>query len=522
MKAIFLELDLTKMDSNLKSDDIEKYKLSILMPSIVGGLMNITIFDAYDKIAAKGIGSSEYELSKGLYTIRTEVSGQIEDKYIRLDKDISHTINPPKIYSSAPLTNNLYNNTHEYYTDKAIHFSRKENETFTFKERESSSQLGSLMIFLRYPEQNYGNSRHILTENKFVLYDKFGKTICTLSNKTSNIDIKYGFLAFNSNLPVGLYYLGYYGKEDPREMPIYIYPDWQTQFFMMLSDNRPLWGSIRIFLSNSFQYDPSGQQNIWVDILLDKLQNADYQLSNELIDQIADDKFQYPLPAILCAYIYLKSDKNDCNDLFERILDKLKTNILYDKNSPDIKALQLLLNNHNFEPNSSNKPKVVVKSIDAPPMIRLGFESINQKAIQTKGFIACNSILDFISENRFLDSSWTTFSPVIKKWSEKNSISQNTEEILEGFYYPQSQYRKATIKGLSDNSFDNIKPSNKLKHDFSSIKKNLKKETNLKGWVGNSVKETLEIEPKISLQKIAEKLNITQNTILRSLNEELE
>jgi hypothetical protein len=87
-----------------------------------------------------------------------------------------------------------------------------------------------------------------------------------------------------------------YEEEPGRQMPLYVYDNWHTQLFITLNDDgTPSFGSARLFLSKERKFDPLNEDNKYIDVFLDKLQNRDYTLSRELIEYAARSKFESPM-----------------------------------------------------------------------------------------------------------------------------------------------------------------------------------------------------------------------------------
>ena len=422
-----------KLDHTLRIRISEEYKY----------LVNITVFDSNNRII-ESQSSNKYEVSftlpHGLYTLRIEMNGDIKDEVILLNKEKEYQvgdqnsfsyenikiISPPKQFSSA-LLGETYGSSHEYYTYPAIDWSKR--ETFQFNQ-DNINLNSSLFIFLRFPSiEKFDKLRSSFSKpfySDFEIVDEYGSILTQFETKIGVvINEQQGWVAFNAKLPNGIYYLLYKGKE-PRQMPIYIYKNWHTQFFMTLG-NQPIFGTTRIFLSRQREFNPIERTYKYIDILLDKLQNQDFSLDNELIEMAAYGKYESPMLGLICSYIYLQSKETKSDNLFNIITQNIQKVILKDNaESPDLRALNILASNH-FS--NYNYKKTTVQGT---PMFRIGFEAILKASVENKRLISQNSINDFISENLYFDSPFSSFKPIpfIKKSPKKQDIIE--EKVYEG------------------------------------------------------------------------------------------
>ena len=386
--------------------------------------VKVTVFDSNNRIVESHF-LNRYEISfslpQGLYTLRVEMNGEITDEVILLNKDKEYEIadekynsvgnrkiiTPPKQFSSV-LLGEAYSSSHEYYTHPATEWSKKDtNQLTAYKDLDCNS---SLFIFLRFSSiEKYNFFKNTYTKpffSDFEIIDENGEQIVLFEfQKGIETNEQHGWVAFNAKLPNGIYYLIYRGKES-RQIPIYVFRDWHTQFFMTLG-KEPLFGTTRIFLSKQREFDPYNETYKHIDILLSKLQNQDYSLDEQLIEMVAHRKYRSPMLGLICSYIYLKSKETNKDWLFRLITGNMQKVILKNNiESPDIRAMNILASEH-FPTFKFKKTQV-----QGPPMFRIGFEAILKASVENKRLISQNSINDFISENLYYDSPYTTFKPI--------------------------------------------------------------------------------------------------------------
>lgn len=498
-------------------------------------LVKVTIFDSFNRVIedqSSNVNGASFFIPKGLYTLRIETNGDIKDEVILLDKDMRceigaensylsgdiKNISLPRQFSSAPISDAYYS-SHEYYTKAAIEWSKKE----TFKEDFPYSTNCSLFIFLRFSSiEKYKKLKNSFSKpfySDFEIVDEYGDLVTKFNTKSGiKINEKQGWVAFNAKLAYGIYYLLYKGDE-PRQIPIYIYKNWHTQFFMTL-DQKPLFGTIRIFLSKYYVFNPDEKTHKYIDILLNKLQNQDFSLDNKLIEMAAHGKYQSPMLGLICSYIYLKSNETKRDNLFNIITQNMQKVILKDNwESPDLRALNILASNHLPEFKYNKKGT----SIKGTPMLRIGFEAILNASVKNHKLIPQNSINDYISENVYFDSPFNTFKPI--PFPKRPTYNLN----LEGLVSSENLLQEQSVKFLlSDEDFLPKHRINKPKIDkFNTSITNLFDEslfsfiqdtnnTEIRdSWIKNSIVDIIKSKNDVSLNDISNDLNISGNTVNR-------
>jgi hypothetical protein len=522
------------------------YTLRILVSEEYMYLVKIMVFDT-DNRTINYQSSTRYEISfsliQGLYTLRIEMNGEVLDEVVLIDKDkifqiasnqsVStrdiKVITPPKQYSSA-LLGETYGSSHEYYTYPAINCSKK--DTYYLNTSNNIDSNSSLFIFLRFPSlEKFMSFKKVFSESffcDFEIVDEVGNCLTQFRTRTGiEINEENGWVAFSAKLSNGIYYLIYRGKSQ-RQIPIYVFKNWHTQVFMMLG-KEPLFGSLRFFLSRQREYNPNEITYKYIDILLDKLQNEDYNLDNELIERAAYGKYESPILGLVCSYIYLKSKETKSDQLFKIIIQNLQNEILKDsQESPDLGALNILASNH--------FPKMTFKNsiIKGIPMFRIGFETILKASVFNEKLISQNSINDFISENLCFDSPLCTFKPIpFRKGlalktdtikvsenlgSRKNKPLENRSIDFEKYTLNQkmlSHHKEFEVK--SDRFSTSIKFlfGNTL---FSFIQS--MEESDLEdSWIKKSVADFIRSGEDLTINDISHFLGVSGNTVNRVLSD---
>lgn len=499
--------------------------------------VDVTVYDFNSRVVKSQSSSNTeilFSIPRGIYTLRIEMNGVIKDKVTLIDRNKHYLIGDrnsenvenaellvaPRQYSSA-LLGDSYASSREYYTIPSVNASSRETINLQSENNLSNS---SLFIFLRFPSIDIYNQLKDLSERPFYadfeILDKWGSIL--INFETSNgieVDEHFGSVAVNVALDDGVYYLIYKGKE-ARQIPIYVYKNWHTQFFMTLG-SAPLFGTIRVFLSKERSFAFQEKAHKYVDILLDKLQNQDFTIDGELLLEVASGKFDSPMLEIICCYIYLQSKEHKNDAHLQLILQNLQNSIFSEfPDCPDLLALNILASNHFSTFDSKNA------TISGTPMFRVGYETILNASVTDKNLIPQNSINDFISENLYFDSPYNTFKPVpfIKKTPLKNTFkvidifkNQIRPSSMHSFdkemYSPVSLGLEPKINILTF-ALNNLYPAELFRHIESS---NESEEST--SWIKNSIAEIIKIDKGLSILDISTELNISPNTVLRIFSE---
>lgn len=504
-----------------------------------------------------------YKLAPGKYFIRVEINGLIEDTPIDLYEDRTFLIGghqsglpnltAPQLYSAAMLSGEVsYGTSHEYYTEPAVLISNLD----TLQKKHDSQLRSGLFLFLHFPSaESYKKVyRKKSYWQRFSLVNAQNEVISSFPDHavsdtdglfSDHFSNESGFIGFSAYLSPGLYFLSYKGI-NAREVPIYVYEGWYTQFFLTVAE-QPLFGSIRIFLSKERKYNPSNYYHIFVDICVNKIQNGDYDIDAELLRNIAYGKYDSPMLGLLGAYIYLKSSETKDDELFKVIVDNLKNKILVNnEDAPDIWALNLLSYEHFKETLGEEKRT----SIEGTPMLRIAYDTIKSAATKYRWLVREGSLNDLIAENQVFDSPYNTYTPIKKSYLKKikkptpllkNKRPKKSSSL---FYDPEQlasmEYIRHDAMGFDDEGKTSLKnaldsgetgdqytpvlqyvtpkrvligkktaPSKKERLD--SLLNNPKKT----GWIGCSIANELLKNEDATSDAIADRINVPINTVQR-------
>jgi hypothetical protein len=381
-------------------------------------------------------------LPRGLYQLQIFSDEKFEQKLIRLDGNLDMTWANEGSYSSIPA--NFLQSTEDYYQDAVNQWSRKS----TGDNQEIDHNHSSLFIFFRYPNEGIKSKQENVARTmgwRFSLLDSDRNVVYRLYDKKNvREDSNAGWLAFHVKLEPGIYYLIYKGNPKTREIPLYVFPRWQTQFFLTFKKT-PIFATTRIQLVR--QDNPNElreKETLQLDALLRNLENGIYYVPQSLIQNTADRKWENPILALAVCYAYLLSPEDTNDDLFRIMLRNIEERILTLQNASDLQALRLLAATHfDYLP-----PHMV---LDEPCMFNIGMKVFIEHSIKYPDRITISDKCEEIISNLQNDSAWTSYKP-LKKYEgtiseriheEDNYIKLiNINEIYSEFLTPLSKSKK--------------------------------------------------------------------------------
>jgi hypothetical protein len=394
--------------------------------------LKVKIFDGDDREIQDFKAEKEHTITvePGIYTIRLELNGILEDHVLRIHQDqrIAFRIPPkgkewenaillkiPMIYSSIPFDDEnfeTYKSSHDYYSMACNAWSQKSTGKKSKKEQQASS---SIFVFFRFPSQEQfeklGEKWSPAFHESFQLYDEHYDLIRSFDERNSIIDNGVGYIAFNMQVHPGTYYIKIFQKGLSRMIPVQVFADWHSQVFMTLGE-QPLCGTLRIILSRERKFDSRSVVNKYIDILADKIQNNEAELSTELIKYVTNHKMESPMLALLCIHAYMNGDSDVNDDIIGKMIIVLNKLIFQNNSkSPDIKGIALLAEKYLGETG------VGKQELYGVPMLRLGVQAISDAAMQWPTLIGPKGMLDYAIEGLERTSVFTVF-----EWNESNVL----------------------------------------------------------------------------------------------------
>jgi hypothetical protein len=449
--------------------DLPNFNVRVSASGQMEKLAHIAIYNAFDERVAKGYHSLTASLPKGLYRAVVEINEKVIEKHLRVDRDMDEIISIPPTSSSIAMKG--FESSHEYYSDNAEKWSMAATATFNV---EGDKPSGSLFIFFRYPDHDVWekNQRKESLGKNFYILNKKRELFLALSGEMVQEDFNFGWLTFHAKVPCGMYYLHYSGipgnKESPaREMPISVFTNWQTQVFLTFK-GRPLFSTLRISIERPEEgFKNDDPENYMLEGVLQKFANGIYYLPEAELISLAYKKWENPMLAILCAYIYLASDEWKNDDFFKDVVDKLSDCIL-NTGAPDIVALKIIKALHFNEP-------LQKMTLSEPPMLLAGLQTIVNACPKNPSLIKRDSFAERVLDKLYTDSVWT-------------------------IYYPEP-VREPKTKSRT------VKPSVAVKYPKVS-------------WTEDTILDILETKSgkNLEIPDIAKRLNLTPNVVMKSMS----
>jgi len=456
----------------------------------------LSVFDGKNNLVHQKIGKLDHiELPRGLYRVEVELSGQTQSNVVRHVDEKAHEIKLPKSYSSIPLVG--YSSSPNYYIESAYTYSRE--TTCSPKRIPEVTGPHSLFVFLRFPNKETFKKQKTKDSFKgFTFLNSKKKHICTLNEDNCKIDRIHGSLSFCIKLPPGQYYLRY-SDDKHREIPVFIHEYWQTQLFMTIT-SKPLFSSLKVLLRSEMGFDAESPYSKSVDTAFLKLQNADYQISEELRDRFAYGKWDNPVMGIIGIYLYLMSGRSDDDQLYKAIMNNLTGQIHLNPNSPDMKILRLMSNEHHGK-------AVQEVQFEHPPMFLAGYKEIINRSISESHLVKENSPIDKSSAKLYWDSPITSY-----------AFEREVEDI--------AIVEEAVLTRSATTKLSSVLAVLQKQAENERIKGRAIKKTKINtavDWVVPSILESTiareDSEQPISVEQIAKDLKLPQITVKRNISD---
>lgn len=421
-----------------RTQEISERKQFNFKFSVVGPLSEFVLLKLF---SGKGeILASEHEeiiqdLPRGLYQLQIFSNEKFEQQLIRLDEDLHLTWTNKGSFSSIPA--DFLRSTKNYYQDAVNRWSQRSTmDNVGIRDNDAS-----LFLFFRYPDeiirgnqenvaQSMGWRFSILNSNRNVIYRLYNNT--NIKEDTHN-----GWLAFHAIMEPGIYYLVYKGNSKSREIPLYVFPEWQTQFYLTFK-RTPIFSTARVQLVRQNKpYELQEKETIQLDAILRNLENEIYYVPQSLISNIAHSKWRNPILAIAVCYAYLLSNEETNDQLFRIMLRNIEERILPLENASDLKALRLLAANHFGDP-------IPHLELQEPCMFNAGMRAFIENSIKHLDKITINDMCEEMISNLHSDSAWTSYRPIEKFYI--NEVWDNSEQIsiLETFQLKNKPYENIT------------------------------------------------------------------------------
>jgi hypothetical protein len=419
LTLLFLNSDMPQILVNRRFS----FKFEVTGP--LKHFVRLSLFDGDGRVIGKDFGRLVLELEIGLYQLQIYSNGKIEQQLIRIDKDYTDSWENKGSYSA--INGNFLKSSKNYYSERSNHWSTHptvDANALTTKAQRSQGERGAIFIFFRYPDQDIKEQQRKVAQSmgwRFSLLDNDGRLVYRLKDEHIREDIQQGWMAFHTALKPGVYFLVYYGNKK-REMPLYVFPDWQTQLYVMFK-RTPIFQTARIQLRRvDSGANVNEVDNLELDALLQNMHNGIYYVPQYLINKTADEKWFNPMLAIVVCYAYLMSDDKNNDALFRIVIRNLREKILKSDHSPDLMAIQLLAAIH-------FKEEIPYMSLQVPCMLMAGMKAFIRQSVSRNGGVALAGLSEKITESLHNDMVWTSYAPLKQHIDPEDRLSATGRRI---------------------------------------------------------------------------------------------
>jgi hypothetical protein len=398
-----------------------KYAFSFIVTNkTVAPFTSLRLFNGHNEIISEGYGNISIKIPRGVYQLQIEFNEHVENRHYRVDSNTKDELRDLEYQTSSSIPIFGLRNTHEYFSDPSTEWSK-----FTTGSKKKQVSGSSLFLFFRYSNKEVSFKKRPRMEQDFFILNKKREVICKLDQTNTKSDEGreeeyYAYAAFHQPLKRGQYFLLHKGKTNRCEIPLYIFPDWQTQLFLIFNDG-PIFSSTKISIEKN-QFFHNSTQTMQLDALIQKMYNGIYVLPEDLKMGAAYGKWQNPMLGILSAYMYLLSDSTLDDKLYQTILGNLERRILKDKKAPDLIALRLLGAIH-FDKSIPREP------LPGPCMIAAGMNAFLEQSLESEFLIPKRSLIEKIFPKMRTSSIWTMYEPLPVKRIKPKEISSKSKSI---------------------------------------------------------------------------------------------
>jgi hypothetical protein len=381
----------------------------------------LTVYDAQFRPVAEDYGELRLTLPPGLYAVRSQLAGQIEEEIVRHvgPGPTRFQAKRPARSSAAPLAG--AQTSHEYYLRPCVEWSRKNTARPLGPGTPSDSHL---FIFLRARDNAAGKDQDLAAG--LSLKDSSGRVVCSFTPAETRSDRDDGWLAFSADAASGTYVLSYVGPV-PREMPVHLYPGWSTQLFLF-HDGQPRFETLRVFLAPvGAGFTPDDPSANALDVALTGLQYYHGARALPAGNLLVQGEFTNPMVGLVGTYLLLRQEVRE-RETIRRSLERLAQML---PDSPDVRALELQAARLLGQP----LPRT---PFERPPMIRAGLEAVIDAAATAPELMPEKGLIDEVADHLYDDSFWSSWEPEVggdpgwvSAWIKLNLPPQTIRRAIE-------------------------------------------------------------------------------------------
>lgn len=385
----------------------------------------ITVLDGYGQTISsfQGSESKTLHLTKGIYALRTNLSGVMEERFIQVRQNQEETAPLPRLYSSAPQDG--FENTEAYFQEPAVEWSNKPTYVHNWGNLKADS---ALYFFVRLEQDAIPFAESLQSE--FELYQhnqEHPSKLEIVSQFTSHQTVSlcedgFAWFVLSMEVPAGLYVLRYLGTPtsansptEPfgRDVPIYAWKGYQTQAFLSIYStySPPDFSGMKMLVaeykeSHKEGFVPSKSISQKVDLGQHILLEQDFTPHDNELSTFINDSSPNPLFGLIASYMALQNltltfeNESDERDDILRSLEILKQLI---PDSPDLHALEVAVDLR-LHTNLTNSFQLV-----EPPMLQIGLDAILEASVSQKVILGKDSLAQHAVTHVIADSPWVSW-----------------------------------------------------------------------------------------------------------------
>jgi hypothetical protein len=354
----------------------------------------ISVLDGWEEPRGDGSGEITLSLPAGLYTVRVERGGVVNEEIVR--HTAARTLERPEPQRPSALPTFDTVDCHEYYSYTAQKHSLRDTDHAAPVFGAAHERAGRLFVFVRAEskEKYHGED---LSESLF-LYDAQGARLSDFNSNAALQDREYGWMALSIAAPAGRYRLHFSGLRS-REMVLPVFAGWETQLFVPF-DRRPNLARASILLAARGKgFHPDDRTAQVVDAALKGLQSGIDVLPSDEREMLLYGKFENPLLGLIGAHLLLLQRRPRW-DVLAIVIGNLEALL---PGSPDVHALRLAVALRG----GGDAP---AQPSSEPPLLRRGFELLLEASASKPELIVEGSLVERIAPYLLADSPWTTWS----------------------------------------------------------------------------------------------------------------
>jgi hypothetical protein len=331
----------------------------------------IAVLDGGLRSVAKGIGKVQQSLPAGLYKVRVRVGPTLVEQLVSLDQDRQIAFPQASIPSPIPLERTSRGNTD--HTTAAIKASQTARDVF--------GAGASVLIFAREQSRSGSEPRHKHNPaTGLSLLTESGQELANVEQRAEvNLDGD-PCAGWRADIDPGPYRLRLARKDGSTlERALFAGPHAQIQIFLLQCDyllpdgglqRIPDMSGSAIAISPSHQFSPQSRRTRLAEIARYALTQSRRILSDGLLRELLDEKFDDPMLGLLGAHLLLRDKPADA-PLFRIVTDNLLR--LLGPDHPDLRALW-----RRRQPADST----VDSRLESPPMLRLSWDLAVEASIR--------------------------------------------------------------------------------------------------------------------------------------------